>query len=297
MNSRIQLAYYALWIAHPVLQTGLAVMMLWRKLHRKFPVFFAYLISQILTFAVVFSARSTGNYELYFYSYWISAAVNLSLGFLVIHEIFVDVFRPYHTLRDLGTVLFKWAGMVMLLVACVVAAASPSSDQGPLVQAVLTAQRCIRVTQCGLVLFLLIFSKYLGVSWKQRSFGIVLGFGGFAVVELFVVALRAGSYVSELTTALINMCAYNLFILVWAGYMWVKVSERGPSANLLASQRWDESLTDIQHPSDADSLIPMFEGMVDRALSRAPETSPTSPRGQVAKLLVRPDPGQKKTGK
>ena len=44
MNSpHIQLA---LWIAHPVLELSLAAIMFWRGLHRKFPVFFAYIVFQ-----------------------------------------------------------------------------------------------------------------------------------------------------------------------------------------------------------------------------------------------------------
>src|SRR5215510_8847919 len=148
-----------------------------RKLHRKFPVFFLYLLAQIVIFTILFPTYASGSYERFFYAYWVSAVVSLALGFKVIHEIFLDVFQPYHTLKDLGSVLFKWAGLVMLLVAGVVAAASPASNQVPIVQAVLTVQRCVRVIQCGLVLFLLVFSRYLGVSWKQQSFGIALGFG------------------------------------------------------------------------------------------------------------------------
>jgi hypothetical protein len=212
-----------------------------------------------------------GSYYWFFYTYWITAGVSLALGFKVIHEVFLDVFQPYHTLKDLGTVLFSWAGLVMLLVAAVVAAASTTSDQGPLVQAVLTVQRCVRVIQCGLILFLLLFARYLGVSWKQRSFGIAAGFGGFASVELIVLALRASEYIHENTVSLANMCAYNLAILVWLGYMLAKNTARESSATLLASQRWDQSLGELQYPVAADSLIPMFEGMVDRAFSRANE--------------------------
>ena len=50
----MQFAYYALWIAHPVLQLGVAGFMVQRKLHRKFPVFFAYILSQVLIFAILF---------------------------------------------------------------------------------------------------------------------------------------------------------------------------------------------------------------------------------------------------
>ncbi len=40
---------------------------------------------------------------------------------------------------------------------------------------------------------------------------------------------------------------------------------REAPSTLLRPQRWEQSLTDIHHPLPGDSLIPMFEGMVDRA--------------------------------
>jgi len=266
MTPGVQFAYYALWICYPILQLGVAVLMLRRGLRTKFPVFFAYLIAQVAIFAVIFPISLHG-YEAYFRAYWITEIISLVLGFMVIHEVFVDIFRPYHTLKDLGTVLFKWASLVMILVACVVGAASQATPEGPLVEAVLIVQRCVRVIQCGLILFLLLFSRYLGVSWKQRSFGIALGFGFYAGIELFCAALRASESISGGTANFAIMASYNLAILAWGGYMWFKQTSRESSATLLTSQRWEESLTDLQHPVTADSLIPMFEGMVDRALS------------------------------
>jgi hypothetical protein len=265
MNAQFQLA---LWMAHPVLQLGVAGIFYRRKLHRIFPIFFYYLIFQVVNFCVVFPAYRYGTYPQYFYSYWGLQAVSLALGFKIIHEIFLDVFRPYHALKDLGSVLFKWAALVMMLVAIVVAAASPTTQQGPIVQAVVTVQRCVRVSQCGLILFLLVFSKYLGVSWRQHSFGISLGFGGFAGAELLMIALNASGNASEVSVALVNMVAYNAAVLLWLGYAYLKAPARENPANLLMSQRWNQSLGDIQQPLPADSLIPMFEGMVDRAFSR-----------------------------
>ena len=60
------------------------------------------------------------------------------------------------------------------------------------VQAIMTAQRCVRIVQVGMVLFLLFFARYLGVSRRQHSFGIALGFGAFAFVELSLIAYSAG---------------------------------------------------------------------------------------------------------
>jgi hypothetical protein len=269
MHAKLQLI---LWIAHPALQLALVGILLWRKLHRTYPFFLSYLVLQVFDFAIMFPIHRSGNYDLYFYSYWVGSGISLALGFKVIHEVFLNVFRPYHTLKDLGTVLFKWAALVMLFAAVVVAAASPA-DQSPIVQAVLTVERCVRVIQCGLILFLLFFSRYLGVSWRQHSFGLILGFGCFASLELTAFALYAGGQIQHPTVDLINTVGYTLAIVTWIGYMLQKAPARDSSLALLTSQRWEQSLADLQQSGTADSLIPMFEGMVDRAFSRtAPET-------------------------
>ncbi len=54
MSEKIKILYYALWVAHPVLQTVIAIVMLRRGQHREFKYFFAYIVAQIVTFAVVF---------------------------------------------------------------------------------------------------------------------------------------------------------------------------------------------------------------------------------------------------
>lgn len=265
MHAKLQLV---LWMAHPALELSLGTAMLVRGLHRKFPVFFTYIVAQVAIFAILFPIQRIGSYRLYFYGYWISAMVGLVLGFKVIHEVFLDVFRPYHTLRDLGTVLFKWAALVMIFVAVVVAVASPVG-QSPLVQAVTTVQRCVRTIQCGLVLFLLFFSRYLGVSRRQYSFGIALGFGGYASIELAANALYFGGQIKSPSVALLNAAMYAFTVLIWFGYSFLKAPARQEHVGLLTSQRWEESLNALHSPAPADSLIPMFEGMVDRAFSHA----------------------------
>ncbi len=260
--------------------------MLRLKLHRKFKFFFAYLCTQILSFVLIFPTYKH-SYAAAFYLSWITTAASAFLGFTVVHEAFLDVFRPFDTLRDLGTVLFKWAGLVMLLVAGVVSVSTNSADLAPWMQAILTSQRCVRIIQVGMVLFLLFFSRYLGVSRRQYSFGIALGFGGFAVVELALIASWVGDHLGNPWMSLVNMAAYNTTLLTWLGYTLVKSPAREVSSTLLQSQRWEQSLTDIHHPLPENSLIPMFEGMVDRALSRNHATS-TAARDAAAAAEVVP---------
>ena len=271
MSERFKIFYYTLWVLHPMLQLSIGAFMLRRGLLRQFKFFFGYLTIQLITFAIVFPAYIHNSASLFtFYSYWVLNALSVTFGFLVIHEVFVDVFRLFHTLRDLGTVLFKWAGLVMLLVAGVVAVSTNSSDVPPWMQAIITSQRCVRMIQVGMVMFLLFFASYVGVSRKQHSFGIALGFGSFACFELLLISSWIGSQLTGPWISMVNMTAYNCSLGLWLGYAAVKQPAADLSRSLLKPQRWEQSLSDIHHTVPADSLIPMFEGMVDRALSRQP---------------------------
>ena len=272
MSSSSQLVYYLLWYAHPLLQALVAVVLWRRKLYKQFPAFLIYLVAQIVLFAAAFLVIREGAKHWYFALYCVDTVASALLGFRVIHEVFLDVFRPYHTLKDLGTIVFKWAGVVMLLVSVVVAF-SNSFERDPLVHAVTTLERSVRLAQFGLILFLLLFSRFLGVSRKQTSFGIALGFGLFAGVDLMLLALKSGDFLPNAPADLIHMAAYNVAIGAWFAYALFPNAVRHQTLNPLQTQRWEAGLAGLHHGYESsaapDSLIPMFEGMVERAFSRS----------------------------
>jgi hypothetical protein len=272
MSSPGQLVYYSLWYAHPVFQAVVAVVLWRRKLHKQFPAFFAYVLAQIGLFGASAIAISRyGTHGSYFYLYCFDILASAILAFRVIHEVFLDVFRPYHTLKDLGTIVFKWSGVVMLLVSVVVAF-SNSVGRDPVIHAAYILERSVRLVQFGLILFLLLFSRFLGVSRRQASFGIALGFGLYAGVDLLVQALEGGGFLPFAAGDLTAMTAYNLAIGIWIVYA-LTANGRESALSSLQTQRWEQGLADL-HPERAtagvpsDSLIPMFEGMVERAFSK-----------------------------
>src|SRR5438045_4149685 len=233
MSEQIKPFFYVLWAIHPIVEVGIAALMVRRGLLRQFKFFFVYILAQLVTFAVLFPAYVWRSYNAAFSLYWCLNAVSVTCGFLVIHEVFVDVFKFFHTLRDLGTVLFKWAGLVMLLVAGVVSVSTNSSGVAPWMQAIVTSQRCVRIIQVGMVLFLLFFAHYLGVSRRQHSFGIALGFGAFSVVELALIASWAGDHLGTTALNLVNMAAYNAALLIWLAYTLANTPAREPASPLL----------------------------------------------------------------
>jgi hypothetical protein len=254
-----------LWVSQPVLQSVLAVVLFRRKLNKTFPVFFTFVSTQVLLFGIQFSVYQWSK-QVYFDVFWISMALNLIIEFKILHEIFLDVFRPYHALKDLGTALFRWSALIMILVSVVVISVSPGWDN-PLIKTLLVGHRCLRVIQCGMVLFLIAFAKPLGLSFKRQSMGIAIGFGALSAAELLTNALYSGSHISQTWMNLANMTAYNVGVLSWLVYACLNTSEsRVPE---LVPQRWDDALMDLRPHTEPESLIPMFEHMVDRAFSNA----------------------------
>jgi len=257
----------ALWVIQPIIYVLIAVAFYRRRMHKEFPAFFAYIFLQIPVFCIQFPIYLYGLKTAYFYIYWIWAALELVLVFKIIHEIFLDIFKPYHALKDLGDALFKWAAIITVLVSVVLVAVSPSWED-PLLTSILVVQRCVRVVQCGLVVFLLAFCRTLNVNWRRLSFGIAMGFGVIAGSELVTTALFSGGRIKGPVMALAGLLGYSAGMSLWLFYS--IVNARRDFAPVLVPQRWDEALMDIQSPAPEteDSLIPMFEHMVDQALSK-----------------------------
>src|SRR5205814_863190 len=98
-----------------------------------------------------------------------------------------------------------------------VSVSTNSSQMSPWMQAIITSQRCVRIIQVGMVLFLLFFAHYVGVSRRQHSFGLALGFGSYAVIELILICSWVGDHLSGPTVSVLNMAAYNGSLILWLG--------------------------------------------------------------------------------
>lgn len=269
MSLRLVLSY-ALWIGPAVLQAALAAIMVRRKLHKEFPAFFLYTTYQVASFSVLFLVYQF-FWANYFYVFWACGAIGISLGFAVILEVFSRAFQPYSSLRDLGRVLFRWVALFLVLVAIVLALAAPGNDANRIVAGVLALERSMRVMQCGLVLFLVLFLPHLGLSWKHNLVGIGLGFGLYASVQLIMVTLRAQGgavLLSDGALSLINSAAYGGTVVLWTVYLLLPEPARRPVLAESKSERWDHALAGIQNPGGEESFLPRLEARVERVMAR-----------------------------
>jgi hypothetical protein len=265
----LRIVYYALWIAPVAVFVCLAAMMLRRKLHKEFPLFFAYVVFQVADFAIGFFTYHRSQ-QLYFYAYWTLAAVGIGLGFGVLYEVFTAVFRPLADLRELGGVLFRWAAMVLAAAALLMAANSGPFPGWRPVAVILNGVRSVEMMQCGLVLLMLLCSNYLGITLRHRIFGIALGFGIIAAVDLIVVAILTnfGLQANNLVQ-LGKMVAYNLSALLWMGYVYAGAVECRSAKQLVYAERWNFALATAMHSGNDAASLPRIEDTVERVWRQA----------------------------
>lgn len=133
---------------------------------------------------------------------------------------------------------------------------------------VLAFDRSVRFMQCGLFFLLLILCRLLRNCWRQHIFGIALGFGIFASIELILVS--AVMYVGDrggATISLIKSAAYNAVTLLWVLYL----HRPSESTSMLDVHPQPDTLdlaaaAPVQAGDNA--FLSMVEQAVDRVLSR-----------------------------
>ena len=264
----LRLLDYVFWIATPLAQLGVLIVMVRRGLHRDYPYFFNYTVFQVLNEPVLYLIY-TRSYSFYFYAYYFNIALCVLISFAVLQEIFKDAFRPYEALRDLSVILFRWSALVVLLVGVMWAInTAHKSENGTVIDAILLAERSVRMMQCGLVFFLLLFSEYLGISRRSLLFGISLGLGLFAAVNMLVATgMTHHGILSHATLRHINSAAYLMAVVLWLVY----TLAAAPSASKVAeavmrSKDWNSALEDARVQPGADSLLDTMDRTVERLL-------------------------------
>jgi hypothetical protein len=269
-----RLVHYFIWLGGFVVLTGLITAMISKRQRQAFPWFFQYAIYQAAIIVLHFAVYHFGNYASYFYVYWTTAAIGTILAFCVLHEIFTLAFKPYPALQQLGSLLFRWGALVVLIFAFVMAVSNTASTVNALTDAILTLERSIRLMQCGMVLLLLFFSRHLGLNFRHRVFGIAIGFGTVAAINLILVSLRSGGWLtSDTAFSLIITSVYASAVVAWTGYMLAPEPARRPVLAEPVSARWDSALAGLaggssnSNPGD-DALLLRMEAAVDRAFAR-----------------------------
>ncbi len=264
------LVAYLPWITAPLMELCLAGILLRRGLRRQFPVFFLYLWFDLAAscLRLVLERFSAGG-GLVFAVYWGSTLLTALLGFLVIRAVFQNAFRPYDSLREFGEVLFRWATLLLVL-AGAVSAVSSGTVAGSHAESIIILARSVCVMQCGVTLLMLLFSSRVGLSTHNRGFGVALGFGLYASVELATVTMRSAfGPLGDPGFELLRVIAGNIALAIWIGYMLIPEPAQRREGIIERADDWNFALTGIVHPERHAPSLSLIESSVERVLRRA----------------------------
>jgi len=224
-----RLLLYYLWIAPHAVLAVVAVLLLTRRLYTRFPVFFLYTWNEIVEFVLLFAITVIGHNQgaLYARVFLITFVISTALRFGVLQEIFNNVFREHGQVDALARVSLRWTTGLLLAgaVLCAIFASGQTADN--LTAGLAWVGRGVAIIQCGLVLFLLLFSRLFGLSLQSYVFGIALGFGILSTVDLANWALHTRELTESMASALdlLPTGGYHVAVLIWLGYLVVPARE------------------------------------------------------------------------
>ena len=240
---------YVLWIAPAMGQCLIALFMSRRRLAADFPVFRAYVFFHIVQLPIEFYCY-VHSHALYFYAFWIMQAVDFLLVIAVLQEVFSMVLREYAALKKLATNLYRGTVLVLMAIAFGTALLAPGTETDRTVAGLLALDTSSMIIQLGALAVLFLMSRMLVLEWKEFSFGIALGFGVMASVQLAVSLMR--SYLGNGSTpgyVLLRPLAYNLAVFIW--FFYAAKRERRQAASALPPagdvNRWNEALEKMSH--------------------------------------------------
>jgi hypothetical protein len=271
---------YATWLAGPVLQVTLLFFMLQRKLNAVYPRFFSYIAFQIVKSAILFLVYRHSP-ENYFDAYWAGNAISVLLGIVVIDEILHHLLKQFGGIHKMASVIFRWACGLLIVLSIVNAFSTQQTSVDRVVSAVLAFDRSERVMQCGLCLLLMVLCRYLKNCWREHVFGIALGLGIFACIEMVLVSVVMYFGDSRAATvSLVKSFAYIGVTVLWISYLRRQresALEFEGAHELRALNVALVGSTEVGDPG----FISMVEQMVDRVLSRGTWPRPVTQGAEI----------------
>ncbi len=164
-------------------------------------------------------------YNSYAILFWINQILGLYLIVLIIYGIFTEAMRPFPGLQRIGRIVFRWVGVVSFLVA-IALATGPGIFSRQTSTVLLIQELCSHLQQGinVLILCVLIFVCFairpLGLTFRSRLFGVVLGLGIFSAVQLVQAAWLATANAQSMYSPiyLVYMVGFCVSLCVWFTY-------------------------------------------------------------------------------
>ena len=142
------------------------------------------ILSSLHFYAVGHPSVRVPLYRVYFYTGWVSSAVESVLALLIVYSLFRLAMAPLKGLQTLGMLVFKWAAGISVAVALGNAVSPHMSGTDFLMAAISQLQRTQSILTLCLLLFVCFAIRPMGLSYSSRIFGVSIGLGFMATNDL-----------------------------------------------------------------------------------------------------------------
>jgi hypothetical protein len=227
-------------IAECAISFGVAAIFLYRRAWNKFSLLFALILLRALSGSILipllFFRKALGislpvAFNTYFYTAWISGAIQALLLIAIIYHVYSEAMRPLQGLQRIGKIIFRWVAVVSVAVSIAIAAGPHFSNAnyvGSIGGMVSQIQQGTFVLTLCLLLFVCFAIRPLGLTFRSRIFGISLGLGitavAFLVQAAWISTMGSGSLYSPIY--LVSTVGSLISVSVWGAYFVLPEPER-----------------------------------------------------------------------
>jgi hypothetical protein len=233
------------WLALPSLAL-LAGLLIYRKQHKEFPLFFLYVISTELV-GLTRLAASRAPALVYSYVYWISNIVVVLFALLASYELFIKrLFPSFYKVRFFRY-LFPLVAILFNVVAVLVAV------YGNHKRLLLLTARTSEFLRATILFFFVALMTAMGRQWGKKEFGIAFGFGLDVSTSLAAVALVSQSPARTDLLNRFSVIAYDIACIIWLYCFWTakETTAAPPPVSpqaLEEARKWESSLKGFVAP-------------------------------------------------
>lgn len=214
-----RLADYLLWLLMPAFLAGVPLAMYRRALHRRYTCFFHYTILQVASAAILGILAVYSN-TAYYHAYYAVLGMSIAASIAVLWEFVMEglACRPWLKWSCL-LLLSSFVVLIGLNIVNFMGLRSFARADSEVWSLVMFVDKSLRWMQVFGVFTLVLFATELGISRRSVLYGMVMGFGLFAAVNLWVAtAFSNNGFLTSTTLSEINSVAYLSACFIWLAY-------------------------------------------------------------------------------
>ncbi len=240
------LSSYTLWVSGTVLEFLLVTLAIRQGLFRRLPVFAAYLLlvalHEIGWWSIVhtlgYAARPT------FYFYWVSQTLLVSARALVIAELCQSILASYRGVWALAWRILLFIASVLLGAAAWIAFGNTSW----ITLFILTAERGLEIAAVGILIALLLISRYYQIRLQPLQRLIALGLGCYSAVQIL-----NNSFMREFLGhyfdwwGWVRVTSFQVALILWLLALRKPLPAATPSPFLLPQEIYDQVTPQVSY--------------------------------------------------